>query len=458
MLLSRITSEGLAHHSYVLGEGGDAAVVDPRRDVDAYLDLARDRALRIRWILETHRNEDFVSGAAALGELTGATVLHGPSLAWGYGTTARDGDRVDVGRLRVRVIEAPGHTDESLTFAVADTKAGDDPVLAFTGDALFVGEVGRTDLYGPAEAPRLAATLHASLVERILPLGDGVVLYPAHGGGSVCGGRISDRDVSTLGFERAHNPALRARDREVFVAQKLAEKWVRPPYFERMEGWNRDGTAPRMIRPAALTPLSPGELDERLRAGAMLVDLRMPQAFAGGHVPGSLNAWRAGLSGYLAWAARPDDEIALILPEDASVDAVARTLARIGYDRIAGYLRGGFDAWQNEGRPVESTATIDTERLRARLARGDRDLVIVDVRKPDEVDEGTIAGARPIFVGDLERRMHELSGSATIITMCSVGHRGSLAASILQRRGRRAVNYLGGYRAWCSAPAKARAA
>lgn len=448
MIFRRITSEGLAHHSYFVADRGEAAVVDPRRDVDVYIQAARDAGARIKWVLETHRHEDFVCGAAALARLNGATALHGRGLDWGHGTSVSDGDEFGLGRLKLRAVATPGHTDEGMSFALSDARVGDDAVFVFTGDTLFIGDVGRTDLYGPAAVERLATALYRSIHDKLLALGDGVIVCPAHGAGSVCGGAVSDRDHSTLGYERAHNAALAGRNLEAFVAMKRGETMVRPPYFLRMEEWNKTGNAPivESIRP--LRPLGLDELDDELRSGVTLIDARMPQAFAGGHIPGALNVWLRGVPAYLPWAAPVDRRTALVLPEDADVDRVARMLLRIGYDDVAGYLCGGFEVWQNAARPFATLPTISSETLRERQARGDRSLTIVDVRKPDEWAEGSIPGARTIFVGEIEQRLSEVPQTGEIVTMCSVGHRGSLAASILARHGRRAANYLGGYNAW----------
>lgn len=444
MRCRRITSEGLAHHSYFVADGGEALVVDPRRDLDVYLDAAREAGARIRWVLETHRNEDFVAGAAALAERSGATVLHGAGLPWGYGEVAGDGQEFGVGELKVRALTTPGHTDESMSYTVADTRSASEPVLVFSGDTLFVGDVGRTDLYGPEARERLARSLYRSIHDKLFALGDGVILCAAHGGGSVCGGKILDRDLSTLGFERAHNEALRGRDCAAFVAAKRREQLVRPPYFRRMEVWNLEGSAPRLpLMP--LAPLTLAELDEHVQAGAAVIDARMPQAFAGGHIPGALNVWLEGLSAYLPWAVAVDARLVLVLPERADLDGVARVLTRIGHDDVVGYLRGGFEAWQDAGRPVARGDTIDAAGLRRRLREG---VVVVDVRKPDEWDGGSIEGAVKIFVGDLEARVRELPRDRPLVTMCSVGHRGGLAASILERHGLRAINCLGGYTAW----------
>lgn len=448
MLIERFVSEGLAHNSYVVADGGEAAVIDPRRDVDAYLDFARENALRIRYVLETHRNEDYVIGSSALAKLTGATVLHSSRLAFDYGTPVREGDRFGVGSLELRVLETPGHTDESLCFALGETKAHGDAFMVFTGDTLFVDEVGRIDLYGESERPRLAAALYESLFGKILPLGDGVILAPAHGGGSVCGGHISARQHSTLGYERRHNPRLVEPGREAFARALLDQKLVRPPYFRRMEELNERGDPAVFARAPSLVPLRTGEFEERLRAGAIAIDARMPQAFAGGHVPGSYNVWLEGLSIYLPWVVSHDTPLVLVLPEGASVEGVARTLLRIGFDRVEGYLRGGFTSWQEEGREIAHVGTLSTAELR-RWVESQADVAIVDVRQPGEWERGLVPGARPIFVGELEQRIDELPRDRPVVTMCSSGNRGGIGASILARHGFHHVfNYLGGFGAW----------
>lgn len=455
MLFRCIKSDGLAHHSYFVADGTEAAVIDPRRDVDVYLELARRGDYRIRWILETHRNEDYAIGSTALAAATGAMgaergaeIVHSGHLAFAYGSTVADGDSFSVGRLRVRVLETPGHTPESLTFSVADTSAGPQPILAFTGDALFVGDTGRVDLLGAEQAAHMAGLLYDSLFHKILPLGDGVLLYPGHGGGSVCGGAIADRDLSSLGLERLQNPGLNAGGLQAFVRRKLAEKHLVPPYFRRMEEWNQQGNAPIHERLPVPPALSPGELAERVEDGAAIVDARMPQAFAGGHIPGSYNIWQDGLAAYVGWIVDPERRFVLVLPEGAAIEGVTRTLVRIGFDHVDGYLRGGFESWQNLGREVQHHGTIDTADL-ASMLRRDEEVVIVDVRPPAEREQGTIEGASPIFVGELEKRLDELPRDQAVVTMCSVGHRGGIAASILVKHGFREVyNYLGGYQAW----------
>lgn len=445
MFYRRITTEGLAHHSYFVSEGGEAVVIDPRRDVDVYLQLARDQGVNIRHVLETHRQEDFVIGSTELAARTGATVRHGGALPFRYGEAIEDGEEFAVGRLRLRAIATPGHTRESMSYALRDTASGDDPVIAFTGDALFVGEVGRTDLYGGHRREELAGWLYDSIFQRLLPLGDWVILAPAHGGGSVCGGEILDRDESTLGHERRHNPRLAVEDREAFVQRKADERMVVPPYFRLMERYNLEG--PPLLGPWRLPEALPPEaFDRRARDGAVIVDLRMPQAFAGGHIPGATNIWLAGLSLYAGWVLPLDRQVLLVGDPSSDMAIAQRMLARVGFDQLAGFLRGGFESWQNSGRPIARQRTVSVQEALAEQRRG---ALILDVRNPDEWRSGMIPDSLPIDLAELEGRLDALPRDRRIIATCSVGHRGAIGASILQRHGLVDVaNMLGGTTAW----------
>lgn len=446
MLLKRIVSPGLAHHSYLLGAGGEAVVVDPRRDVQVYLDLAKEHDLRLTHVLETHRNEDYAIGSTALAAAVDCEILHSGRLDFAYGRSVSEGDEIGVGALRLRAIETPGHTPESLSWALRESQGADGALAVFTGDALFFGDTGRTDLLGEERARELAEQLHASLHEKILPLGDQVSLLPGHGPGSVCGAGIADRALSTLGYERRANELLQ-RGREAFVDAKLGERHVVPPHFERMEEWNLRGNAPVHERLPLPPPVSPGELAELREDGVLVLDARLPQGFAAGHVPASVNCWLDGLSSHGSWVAPPGTRVALVLPQHADVAEAVRRLYRIGVDDFAGVLRGGFESWQDEGRPIATLGAADTLDVRRLLSEeGGR---ILDVRTPAEHAKGTIEGALPIFLGELEERLSELPTDRPLIATCGVGHRGSLAASLLERRGFENLHvYLGGMKAW----------
>jgi hydroxyacylglutathione hydrolase len=448
MKIERLVDPGLAQHSYYVSQGGESLVVDPRRDVDVYLERARQRGDRIRYVLETHRNEDYVVGSPALRDATGAQFLHSRRTPFGYGEGGSDGDECGIGKLRLRALETPGHTWDSLTWVLIDTRSAPAPLLAFTGDTLFVGDTGRTDLLGERERPRLSNALYDSLFERLLPLGDHVLLCAGHGGGSVCGGAILERDESSLGYERAFNRALQQREREAFARMKLDEKHLKAPNMEtRIEPWNTSGEYPSVLRPPGTEPLDVGAFMERMEDDAVVVDTRMPQAFAGGHVPRSLSIWSGGVAAYLGWVVPTGRQVLLVGEKDDDVAAVVRTLLRIGWDEYAGHLRGGFEAWQNAGRPIATLPTVDTDGVRAQL-RNERALVL-DVRKPDEWEEGSVPDSLQIFVGHLESRMDEVPRDRPLVVMCSVGHRASVAVSLLKRAGfERVSNYLGGFTAW----------
>ena len=444
MILHRIKSEGLAHNSYLVGSQADAIVIDPRRDCQVYLDLAEQEGMRIRAVFETHRNEDYAIGSVELAHLTGAEVFHGPGLDWRYGTTLRDNQAFRVGKLRLTVLHTPGHTDESACYVVAD--AGGAPHSLFTGDTLFVGDTGRIDLYGPEEAPRLAEDLHRNIFERLLPLGDGVVIYPGHSGGSVCGARISLREVSALGYERAHNPSLQRTDVADFVRHKLAEKLERPPYFLQMEKMNLEGP-PLLEHLPVPPPLGPAEAKREVERGAVVVDTSMPPSFAGAHIQGAYSLRLDILPSYAGWVLPYDRPILLVLEDPLHRDRAVRSLIRLGYDNILGHLRGGIPSWYEAGYHIESNPVQTVEDLRNTQFTGG--FTVLDVRTQEEWDEGHIEGAVHIPVGHLPHLLDKVPKDKPVCTVCGVGSRSGLAASILLRADYGHVaNVLGGMTAW----------
>ncbi|MEA3281741.1 MAG: MBL fold metallo-hydrolase, partial [Euryarchaeota archaeon] len=429
---------------------GEAAVIDPRRDCDVYIELAEREEQRIRYIFETHRNEDYVTGSRELSNLTEAEIFHGPDLAWGHGSTLHDGEAFRIGSLKITALHTPGHTDESMSYTLADLSSGEDGVMVmvFTGDALFVGDVGRTDFYGPDEAERLAGALHDSIFKKILPLGDGVILCPAHGAGSVCGGSISERDYSTIGIERASNPMLQL-NRQEFTGHKTAEHHERPPYFRVMERYNLEGP-PLMGRLPSPPPLTPAEFKDSIkRDGAIILDARTPPSFGGAHIRGSYSIWLEGIPAYAGWVLPYDQPILLVLECSDHLKRAVRYLVRLGYENITGYLRGGIEAWYDAGNATEYMGLSTVHELKRRIDRGD-DLLVLDVRDENEWRDGYIAGAMHIYVGQLESRLSEVPRDRPITVVCNVGHRASLAASILLRAGYTNVccDVLGSMKAW----------
>lgn len=432
MFLETVRSEGLSHLSYLLGDGVEAAVIDPRRDCGIYPELAERHGARITHIFETHRNEDYVVGSLELARLTGADIRHGAALPFGYGLATRDGDRFDFGNARISVLETPGHTDESLSFVLADMASSEDPVAVFTGDALFIGDVGRTDFY-PDRAREVAGLLYDSIFEKLLPLGDHVVLCPAHGAGSVCGGGMADRELSTLGYERRHNPALQVAGREAFIERKVAERHHMPPYFRRMEKANLEGPPPlgRLVPPR---PLSAAQVEAAREGGLLVIDVRSPEAAAGAHIPDSLALPLDMIASYAGWFVPYDVPLVLVAESSGDATDAQRFLARLGFDRVQGYLEGGMTAWEASGGGLGRLNAISAATLKERLESG-ADFTILDVRSEDEYSAGHLPGAVNIHLGELPARLDGVPSARPVTTICSTGRRATVAASLLRRLG-----------------------
>ncbi|MAY19551.1 MAG: MBL fold metallo-hydrolase [Erythrobacteraceae bacterium] len=448
MLLEKIKTPGLSHLSYVIGSGGKAAVIDPRRDCECYVEMARAEGLEITHIFETHRNEDLVSGAAVLKELTGARVLHGPNAASKveYAETAHEGDEFEIGQLKISVLEKPGHTDDHLAFVLHDTAYPDGPVGVFTGDALFVGDVGRTDFY-PDRKREVAGLLYDSL-EKILALGDQVILYPAHGAGSVCGSGMAEREFSTLGHERANNPRLQFESRDAFIDFKVEENHYQPPYFRLMERLNLEGgdAAPRVMRPKRLS------LSDLVDMGVdHLVDVREPLAFAAGHLPGSMNLPVGMISAFAGWFISEGESVALVASDEGQLAAAMTHLVRIALDNIAGGYVGVVPA-AAQGKAMRTIPMIGTEEIERKLQSGEDGWTLLDVRDAEERAQASIEGSQHIYVGELNERYRDLDPSQHYTLMCASGMRATVAAGWLTSRGFENLDvYLGSMGAWKAA-------
>jgi hydroxyacylglutathione hydrolase len=446
MFVQRFKSEGISHISYFIGQGAEAAVVDPSRDIDAYLDLAQRTERSIRTVLETHRNEDYVSGSQELAAATGAKVYHGGQVPFRFGNEIKDGQELNVGNLRIKAVHTPGHTDESFSYALYDPTSGDHPVMLFCGDALFVGEVGRTDFYGKEHRERLANALYHSLHERIVPLGDSTIICPAHGSGSICGTSIGEREDSTIGMERLTNHALRM-SKEEFIASKLAEDMEIAPLMRRMEKSNLEG--PKVLGHLPTPkPLSAKEMKHAIAKGCYLLDARQPYSFAGAHIPGAINLWLESIPIYAGFIIPPDRQIVTVVDTPGHLDRLVRYLVRLGYDEVVGYLRVGMDLWAKQGMEIATMRGITAKELNGRHKAGE-DLVLIDVRDARERHSGTIPGSKQIHLGQLASSMDEIPKKKPLVTFCGGGYRGSTAASILVRHGYSDVyNLQGGFAAW----------
>ncbi len=432
MFLERIETPGLSQFSYIVGSEGSFAVVDPRRDCQVYLDIARSQGGRITQIFETHRNEDFVVGSREMAGITGAEVYHGEELDFAYGLPAREGEEFHLGQVRLKVLKTPGHTQESISLVVYDLSTGDAPIGVFTGDALFIGGSGRTDFY-PGQEEEMAGLLYDSIFSKLLPLGDQTVVYPAHGAGSVCGAGLAERKFSTLGYERLHNPDLHAASREAFIQAKKGEEHSYPPYFSRMEKYNLDGP-PAMTTFNSLQPMGAEEFGQAVQEGMLALDIRSPEAFCGACIPGSLSVPLDMLPGYAGWFVHLDQEIGLIAESGRDLDSAWKHLLRLGFDRIRGWLEGGLHQWSVQGKHYEHVPVVFAGELQKRLSSGE-DFTILDVRTRKEFDKAHLPGAQHIFLGTLPHRMQEIGASRPVTAFCGSGNRAVIAASLLRQRG-----------------------
>jgi len=439
MQIERFYLGCLAHASYIVHDDGEAAVIDPQRDVDLYIDLARERGLSIRWVIETHLHADFVSGHLELARRTGATICMGAGSGAGFEhRVLNDGDELPLGRNVLRTLSTPGHTEESVCILAFD--AGK-PLAVFTGDTLFIGDVGRPDL-SPTKTPQqLAAILYDSLHGKLLALPDDTIVYPAHGAGSLCGRQMSDDASSTIGRERRTNYALLARSREQFVELLTGDLPPRPTYFNDEVALNRSGATTLEDLPP-VPSLTPDQAAALQAEGAMVLDTRPTTDFAAAHIPGSINV---ALSGQFAsWAARVlgvGARVVLVAEDDTTIHEARLRLARVGLEDVAGALT--IFAWIEAGKPVQSLDQISAVDL------DDWHGTILDVRETSERATGAIPGAISIPLPELRSRLAELDAATTVLVHCKGGYRSSCAASILQASGfSSVVNLTGGYDAW----------
>jgi hydroxyacylglutathione hydrolase len=445
-LFERIVSDGISHNSYIVGSGGKAAVIDPRRDCDIYLDIACRNELVITHIFETHRNEDYTIGSLELQKRCGAEIFHGAQMAFAYGKPVREGDAFTLGSLVFSVLETPGHTEESISLVVRDTEVGVPPYMVFSGDTLFAGDIARTDFFGQERKAEMAKKIYDSIENKILPLGDGVILCPAHGAGSVCGGEIADHPFTTVGYEKATNPQL-ARGRERFISQRITESPYTPPYFRQMELYNLNG-APVRHRLPDLRYLSIAEINHLRKSGCQIVDIRSPTSFGAGHIPGSISIWREGLAAFIGWFLDYQRPIVIVDDFNLELDRVVRHFIRLGYDNVAGVLSGGFPAWTKAAQDIGTVPTCSVQQLKERLDQ--ENPFILDVRDIKNWRAvGHIHDAHHIYIGELPQHINEIPKNEPIVVCCDAGYKGSLAASSLAlHQYHNLTNVLGGMTAW----------
>src|ERR1700686_884070 len=461
----------LAHASYIIGSEGEAAVIDPQRDVDIYLKAADEQNLKIRHIFETHLHADFVSGHKELAARTGAKIYIGAQANAEFPhVPLTDGFEVKMGAVRIRALETPGHTPESVCLVITDEEKSSEskssesksskrkaaqPCAVLTGDTLFIGDVGRPDLSKTHTSRELAGLLYDSLHEKLLALPDAVKVYPAHGAGSLCGRAMRAERSSTIGTERLTNYALQIASREEFIAQLTANLPSRPDYFLEDAEINRSGAATLTELPP-LPGLSPIEVQALLQqnANVNLLDVRPGDDFAAGHVPGSINISLSGqfaswAGGILGIHSKP----VLIGESDAQIEEARMRLTRVGIEELRGYLAGGVAAWQKAGLPVLKTAQISPQELNQKMREGSlRAADVLDVRREGEWQAGHIADVECRALDTFPHGLPAMDGNRPVAVHCKGGFRSMIACSLLERAGHRnVINVAGGFDAWHAA-------
>ena len=450
MIFRQIPHDDLGCASYLIGdeEAGVAAIVDPKFEIDEYLELARYMGVSIEHILETHNHADHVSGHGRLASATGATIhIHRDAQASYTHEPFDDGHELELGSLRVRALHTPGHRPEHTAFALVDTRRGDEPWALLTGDSLFVGDVARPDL--AIDKRDGARGIFRSLREKILPLPREVEVWPGHLGGSLCGGPGMDMKVaSTLGYERAHNEMLEVEDEERFVERSVAGLGPQPPNFEANVELNRGELVTEGVE---VPPLAPRQVEEKRRTGAFLVDVRTDLQFDDAHIPGAacIPAVQAGFGTRLAWLADRDEEVVLVGRDDEDALRAAKLALAVGIRRLGGYLSGGMTDWRRERRAAERIERIELDELPERRA-ADPALQVLDVRERSERDAGYIPGSLFTPWHDIHELPDELYPERPVAVVCASGQRAAVASSLLQRLGARHVLHVvnGGVPRW----------
>jgi glyoxylase-like metal-dependent hydrolase (beta-lactamase superfamily II) len=446
----------LAHASYLIGSDGEAVIVDPQRDVDQYVDEAAAHNLRIKYVIETHLHADFVSGHRELAARTGAEIVFGQKAEATIPHRAvKDGDELAVGKVKLGILETPGHTPEGICVLVIDTEVSAQPQKVLTGDTLFIGDVGRPDLAGgKGYTPQtMAGMMYDSLHEKLMQLDDAVEVYPAHGAGSMCGRNLSTETSSTIGHQRKFNYALQPMMKEQFVKLMTTDLPEAPAYFSEDAEINRTGAEALTGLPRAAA-LSPVEVYKLAAQGSVILDTRDAAAFGAGHVPGALNI---GLGGQFAsWAGSlipMTSPIVIIAGSDEQIEEAQLRLARVGLENLEGYLAGGMNAWEKADLELAVVAQVSVAELKE-LIDSRPGLQLIDVRRPAEYESGHAPRAISAPLAKLKEKFPQLKLKPTAPTaiICAGGYRSSAATSIAQQAGfTDLLNVAGGTRAWIDA-------
>ena len=439
MFIKQLYTGCLSEAAYYIESNGEAAVIDPLRDIDEYRELAAERKATIKYIFETHFHADFVSGHLDLSKVTGAAIVFGPGTETNFQVhIARDGEIFNIGAVLIEVLHTPGHTIESSCYLLKDEYGKDHCV--FTGDTLFVGDVGRPDLAQKTHEitmDDLAGMMYDSLQKKIIPLAEQVIVYPAHGPGSACGKNLGPETFSTIGEEKKFNYALQQKTKEDFIKAVTDGLEMPPEYFPINARINKEGyeNIDELVAKGT-RQLSLKEFKDFINQGAIILDTREGDIFTQGFIPGSINI---GLEGRFAeWAGSllPFDQVIIMVTEAGKEKESVIRLARVGFDKISGCLEGGFETWKNAGEEIDMIINVAPDELAMDLPF-DNNLIVIDVRKPNEFAEGHINGAVNVPLTELTDpgNMANIDEETNLYVHCSAGYRSIIAASLLKRQG-----------------------
>lgn len=433
MFFKRIETEGLSHYSYIVGDGPDLAVIDPRRDIGIYMREARKAGRRIKHIFETHRNEDLITGSMELQEKTGGKIYRSAyeDLGYVYGEEIKDGFEVKLGGIIIKALHTPGHTLGHMSYALYE-KGKENAYLVFTGDSLFMGDVGRTDFYGKENLEKMTGLMYESIFEKLMPLGEDVIILPAHGPGSACGISMDDRPYSTLGYERKYNPVLQVNSKEEFI-KNFAQMRIKPQYFERMEVLNVKG-APFVGEEVLLNALTVDEIEE-MKDEILILDVRTKEGYFGGHIPGSIFMSKNNISTFLGAIFSFEKKVVFAIDGDyGDVEDLYWYCKRIGFDNIAGYLPSACKKWERHGFELEQFATITAIDF-IELPK-DGDYILIDIRKSEELEEGDPSSNRiNLPLQQISQCFKIINKDKDIYILCGSGERATIGASYLKTKG-----------------------
>lgn len=433
MYIQQLYTNCLAEAAYYIESNGEVAIVDPIRETDSYLELAKSRNAKIKYVFETHFHADFVSGHIDLAAQTGATIVFGAKAETGYEAyKAKDGEEFKIGDLTIRALHTPGHTPESTCYLLLDKSYQE--YCIFTGDTLFVGDVGRPDLLdGKMSKEELASMMYDSLNTKIKILPDEVIVYPAHGPGSSCGKNLGKETFSTIGEQKKNNYALQNMSREEFISALTDGLTAPPAYFFSDARINKMGySSLESVLTKSRNAMKADEVETAINRGALVLDTRIPDDFEKGFIPGSINI---GLNGMFAiWAGTVLDinRNLILVCDEGKVEESLTRLARVGYEKVDGFLIGGFETWKSSGKKIDSIVSIEPSLFAEKVSSG---VSVLDVRKISEAETGHIPGAQVIPLSELEENLQEINPGETVYVHCAGGYRSMIASSILKSKG-----------------------